>query len=56
MLIIYSTLIALAVLVIITALKIVEFRENSKRRAQGLPPLTEENLPIEVIDWTQRKR
>ena len=54
MLIIYSTLIALAVLVIITALKIVEFRENSKRRARGLPPFTEEHVPVEVIDRTKR--
>ena len=56
MLIIYSGLIALAMVVIFAALKLAEFRENGLRRAQGLPPLTEENLPIEVIDWTQRKR
>jgi len=54
MLIIYSTLIALAVLVIIMALKIAEFRENGMRRAQGLPPLTEEHVPVEVIDWRKR--
>ena len=56
MLIIYSGLIALAVAVIFTALRISEFREQGMRRAQGLPTHTEENVPIEVIDRTKRQR
>ena len=41
-------------MVIITALKLAEFRENGMRRARGLAPLTEEHVPVEVIDWTKR--
>ena len=54
MLIVYSGLITLAMVIIFAALKLAEFRENGLRRAQGLPPHTEENVPTEVIDRTKR--
>ena len=56
MLIVYSGLITLAMVIIFAALKLAEFRENGLRRAQGLPPHTEENVPTEVIDRTKRQR
>jgi hypothetical protein len=43
------------VVLIIAALKTAEYRANKKRRDQGLPPLTEEEYPVNVIDWTRRK-
>ena len=55
MLIVVPILIMLVVVLLIAADHIGVYRANKKRRAQGQPPLTEEQPIVNVIDWTRRK-
>lgn len=49
-------LIAVAIVAVIIALKVTERRANARRRSQGLPPLTEEQKTVNVIDWTRPRK
>ena len=55
MLIVVPILIMAVFVVIITVWKAAIYRANKKRKAQNLPPITEEEYPVNVIDWTRRR-
>lgn len=52
---IFPVLVAALFVLLVIVLKVSTMRANSKRKARGEKPLTEEPEILNVIDWTRRR-